>query len=305
MNRDNSDILTAERYIPANAEIVRLREIMDDPASHFLPTLKMGGDVMFYAGPQDLAPELASLFTFPANILRKRQEEGAEDDRIAKRQRVEAVEDPVEVERRVSVVPSAHDFPGGEDSGFFARDPTMEPDMPLPDFEDVPMVTPTRSQRVRSPSLAPSRAESIAREIQNQRSTGDHMLAMFEKDATAESQSQVQSTPTKSLISEPVSRSSAGYSKNTGMAMGLLRREIEAIEDEDKVVGLAQIADKVCYPVHTHGKANGQASKRAASAFFFELLVLGTRDAIKLGQKTAFGDIDIRAKDKLFAEIAA
>ena len=74
MNRDNSDILTAERYIPANAEIVRLREIMDDPASHFLPTLKMNGDVMFYAGPQDLAPELASLFTFPANILRKRHE---------------------------------------------------------------------------------------------------------------------------------------------------------------------------------------------------------------------------------------
>lgn len=244
MNQDNSDILTSERYIPADAEIVRLREIMDDPASHFLPTLKMGGDVMFYAGPQDLAPELASLFTFPANILRKRQEEGAEDDRIAKRQRVEPVEEPEDV-RRVSVVPSAHGFPGAEDSGFFAGDQTIEPDMPLPDFEDVPMVTPTRSQRVRSPSLAPSRAESIAREIQNQRSTGDHMLAMFEKDATAESQSQIQSTPTKSLISEPVSKSSAGYSKNTGMAMGLLRREIEAIEDEDKVIGLAQIADKV------------------------------------------------------------
>jgi len=52
-------------------------------------------------------------------------------------------------------------------------------------------------------------------------------------------------------------------------------------------------------------KADKQASKRAASAFFFELLVLGTRDAIKLDQKIAFGDIDIRAKDKLFAEIAA
>ena len=76
------------------------------------------------------------------------------------------------------------------------------------------------------------------------------MLAMYEKDATAESQSQVQSTPTKSLISEPVSKSSAGYSKNTGMAMGLLRREIEAIEEEDKVIGLAQIADKVCSTFH-------------------------------------------------------
>ena len=92
-------------------------------------------------------------------------------------------------------------------------------------------------------------AESFVREIQNQRSSGDHMLAMFEKDATAESQSQVQATPTKSLVSEPVSRTSAGYSKNTGMAMGLLRREIEAIEEEDKVIGLARIADKVRLPL--------------------------------------------------------
>jgi cohesin complex subunit SCC1 len=46
-----------------------------------------------------------------------------------------------------------------------------------------------------------------------------------------------------------------------------------------------------------------QASKRAASAFFFELLVLGTKDAIKLDQKEPFGDVDIRAKDKLFEEI--
>lgn len=49
--------------------------------------------------------------------------------------------------------------------------------------------------------------------------------------------------------------------------------------------------------------ADVQASKRAASAFFFELLVLGTRDAIKLEQREAFGDVEIRAKDKLFAEI--
>jgi chromatin segregation and condensation protein Rec8/ScpA/Scc1 (kleisin family) len=46
-----------------------------------------------------------------------------------------------------------------------------------------------------------------------------------------------------------------------------------------------------------------QASRRAASAFFFELLVLGTRDTIKLDQSEAFGDVEIRAKDKLFAEV--
>jgi cohesin complex subunit SCC1 len=248
MNRDNSDILTAERYVPADPEVVRLREIMDDPAGHFLPSLKMDGDIMFYAGPQDLAPELAGLFTFPSNILRKRPEEGAQDERLAKRPRVEEEDDnALEALRRDSTVHSARD-------GFFPEmDSGLVPDQPMDDWnipgpDAVDLVTPTRP-RVRSPSLAPSNAESFVREVQNQRSTGDHLLAMFEKDISADTQSQSQqlNTPSKSIISEPISKTSSGYSKNTGMAMGLLRREIEAIEEEDKVVGLAKIADKVCH----------------------------------------------------------
>ena len=43
-----------------------------------------------------------------------------------------------------------------------------------------------------------------------------------------------------------------------------------------------------------------QASRRAASAFFFELLVLGTRDCIKLTQSKAFENIEIRGKAKLW-----
>jgi cohesin complex subunit SCC1 len=43
-----------------------------------------------------------------------------------------------------------------------------------------------------------------------------------------------------------------------------------------------------------------QASRRAASAFFFELLVLSTRDCVKVDQQTPFEDIEIRAKDKLW-----
>jgi cohesin complex subunit SCC1 len=252
MNRDNSDILAEERYIPADPEIVRLQQIMDDPAGHFLPNLKVGGENMFYAGPQDLAPELAGLFTFPTNILRKRQEEGAQDDRLAKRPRIDTQEpdneqvDPVEFARRDSLAPSARenfDFPGGgEDSGFFAPDQPMDPE----EIHD--QVTPT-GQRTRDPSLAPSRAESVVREFQFQQNTGDHMLSMFEKEVAtesqAQSQSQVQQSPSKSMISEPMSKTSSGYSKNTGMAMGLLRRELEAIEEEDKVISLAKIADKV------------------------------------------------------------
>jgi cohesin complex subunit SCC1 len=70
------------------------------------------------------------------------------------------------------------------------------------------------------------------------------MFEKVEKEA-GESQSQLQSTPSKSVASENISRTSSGYSKNTGMAMGLLRQELEAIEEEDRLIGLDRIAEKV------------------------------------------------------------
>lgn len=252
MNRDLSDILTAERYITADPTITRMREIMDDPAGHFLPSLKQGGASMFYVGPRDLAPELEQLFTFPSNILRKRSDQGQQDDRQPKRPRTdgedeeEVAEDDVEVGRRQSVLPSERgDFGIGGDDGYLAGDQTF--DDIQPDMQDSGPSMEAEKRRMRTPSLAPSVTESIARQIQNGRSTGAHDLAMFEKDARDEvhSQSQALTTPSKSVASEPISKTSSGYSKNTGMAMGLLRREIEAIEEEDKVVGFDKLADKV------------------------------------------------------------
>jgi hypothetical protein len=56
--------------------------------------------------------------------------------------------------------------------------------------------------------------------------------------------SQTQVTPTKSVVSEAMTK--GGYSKNTGMAMGLLRRELEVIEGEAaKKLEFDQIAQKV------------------------------------------------------------
>ena len=49
-----------------------------------------------------------------------------------------------------------------------------------------------------------------------------------------------------------------------------------------------------------HYKFQLQASRRAASSFFFELLVLGTRDCLKLSQSGPYENIEVRAKDKLF-----
>lgn len=43
-----------------------------------------------------------------------------------------------------------------------------------------------------------------------------------------------------------------------------------------------------------------QATKRAAAAFFFEMLVLGSRDCVKVKQQEAYGSISIAAKSKLW-----
>jgi cohesin complex subunit SCC1 len=45
-----------------------------------------------------------------------------------------------------------------------------------------------------------------------------------------------------------------------------------------------------------------QASRRAAASFFFELLVLGTRDCVKLNQSSPFENIEVRAKEKLWEQ---
>jgi cohesin complex subunit SCC1 len=42
-----------------------------------------------------------------------------------------------------------------------------------------------------------------------------------------------------------------------------------------------------------------QASRRAAASFFFELLVLSSADVVKLNQPQAYGNIEVRATDKL------
>jgi cohesin complex subunit SCC1 len=93
---DDSPILGEENFIPANPAALRLRDILADPVAHFLPT----SNARLFAGPPGLAPELAELFTFPANVLRRvREEPSTPPARPAKRPRKatsEAPEEPAE-----------------------------------------------------------------------------------------------------------------------------------------------------------------------------------------------------------------
>lgn len=329
-NRDNSDILTVERYIPADSELMDLREIVADPGAYFLPTIKVGGESMFYAGPQGLAPELAELFTFPSNILRRRGAQAEDDERASKRPRTE--EQDVELEeqgqeresevleveaaRRQSVVPSEQfgfDGMGGVDDTFNLG---QGDDMPNLEFDDQPIFqTPSKSKNARAASIAPSLAPSqvdVAIQ-QGQRAQGDFTLAIFDSraqggDSQSQSQSQSLVTPTKSIVSDQPSRTSSGFSKETGMAMGLLRKELDAIEEETKVLQFEKMAEKVSFDLMQLWRRPAdrlQATKKAAASFFFELLVLGTKDFVKLEQEKPYQDIRIEGKEKLWDDIVA
>ncbi|KAJ7593875.1 hypothetical protein C8J56DRAFT_1022747 [Mycena floridula] len=73
------------------------------------------------------------------------------------------------------------------------------------------------------------------------------------------------------------------------MEKGIIRKESKPVDGDDveeKVMSFKRMADK--------------GSRRAAALFFFESLVLGTRDCVKLVQKTPFENIEVRAKDKLW-----
>jgi len=80
-----------------------------------------------------------------------------------------------------------------------------------------------------------------------------------------------------------------GYSRNTVKALGLIRGELQVEEGGvEKVMSFNEMANK--------------ASRRAASAFFFELLLLSTKDCIRVTQEAPFENIEIRAKEKLWAD---
>ncbi|GAA6013625.1 hypothetical protein JCM11491_002730 [Sporobolomyces phaffii] len=81
-------------------------------------------------------------------------------------------------------------------------------------------------------------------------------------------------------------------SKNTRKAVQVIQEQLADEEEkgvEDKKVEFNKVAEK--------------ASRRAASSFFFELLVLSSADVVKIKQREAFGDIHVRGTDKL-TEIA-
>ncbi|KAH9948687.1 Rec8 like protein-domain-containing protein [Amylocystis lapponica] len=302
MTRDVADIVTEHHFLPRSALVMRLLEIRDDPVAHFLPTRTTNVGTFFCAAPPGLAPELAEMFMRPVEVHAAPKRRGVSPGASpSKRRRVEgsvAGEEEVEQARRASVAPSmglgsevlgrGSVVPG---AGFEFGDNTggMEDfQLDIPEFE-MGGVGETDVQRARS--------KSVLSELSRLTTPGPEGVPMEEGDETyADVTCPIAAFDDRSAGSQSQSVESAtsddgkGYSKNTVKALAVIRRELQPMageeHDEEKVMSFKRMSEK--------------ASRRAASSFFFELLVLGTRDCVKLSQAAPFANIEVTAKDKLW-----
>ncbi|CAE6416634.1 unnamed protein product [Rhizoctonia solani] len=310
-DEDLSAIQTEQQFLPNNTTVARLLEIRADPIAHFLPTKTTPNGTFFCAAPPGLPPALAEMFMFPTTNLRRprgatpaatpgapqaeRDEE--EELRTPKRARISVPGEEPEVEygmhREPSerapserplgdiTLPMSEGFEGfgglGDDQPFNIGDVTLE------------------MSTTHHPSLPKSRAQSLAAddEVRSRYSTpGPGRTFEDVECAIAAFDHRVKGVETQTQPSESdvVGEGQIkGVSKNTAKALALLQDRLRPDETgEEKVLSFAQVSTK--------------ATRRAASAFFFELLLLSTRDCVKVSQESEFTNIEVRAKDRLWEQ---
>lgn len=302
VNKDVSDIITEHHYLPRSTLVMRLLEIRNDPLSYFMPTKVTPEGAFFYAGPPGLAPELTEMFMRPALTGNPSKKRGASPSKgPSKKRKLAGEEDEDEIEqarrKEASVAPSI--ALGSDALGRVSAGPGLEFDntntgfddfqMNVPDF-DIPAMPDVQPDRARSVSAAPSQRSRLSTPaldnaiFDDERETYADLscpIALFDERG---SQSQRDSDSQSDGKSD-----GKDYSRNTVKALTVIRKElqVETDEDEDKVMSFNKMSEK--------------ASRRAAASFFFELLVLSTRDCVKLSQSGPFENIEVRAKDKLWA----
>ncbi|KAF8161012.1 Rec8 like protein-domain-containing protein [Crassisporium funariophilum] len=296
LNTDIGSITTEQHYLPRSSIVMRLLEIRDDPIMHFLPTQVTAKGTFFSAAPPGLTPELAELFMRPIqNSSAQKRKAVSPTSSPSKRLRQDS---EVEQARRAGDVPQTPILDNGNfdrntpglDVGFEFADQSGAMD----DYQlDVPAVDlDMGGERGKSVATDRSRLSSLGPD--GMMEDGDHVfadatcpIAMF--DVSQSSQQQTQSADVDQDQPEVFEHDRHGYSKNTMKALGLIRRELQPGAEED-----AQ--DKSL----SFAKASHKASRRAAASFFFELLVLGTRDCVHLTQEAPFKNIDVSAKPRLW-----
>lgn len=292
---DVSGILAEHPSVPRSTVVMRLLEIRQDPLAHFLPTKSTPNGTFFCAAPPGMAPELAELFMRPVQSLAasKRRASPAQEPGPSKRARVEGSvagddEEPEDRRRASSRAPSialGSDILGGrasEGPGLEFNDDSRVVD----DFEmEIPdTIAPVDDQVMRE------RSKSVLSDLSRLSTPAPENAPLDEGEETyADATCPIATFDDRSSQLQEANQQDdgKGYSKNTVKALRIIRQDLQPGAGESaKVMSFKQMSEK--------------ASRRAASSFFFELLVLGTRDCVQLTQESPYENIEIRGKKKLW-----
>ncbi|KIM45031.1 hypothetical protein M413DRAFT_327562 [Hebeloma cylindrosporum] len=292
LNVDIASITSQQHFLPRSSIVMRLLEIRGDPVNYFLPTQSKVNAAFYSAAPPGLAPELAQLFIRPVPGATSHKRKGTSPGQSpSKRPR----RDGVEVARRdASLAPSEmiingdNELPGVDGSFQFPDHGGAMDDyqLELPDvgiqLEDE-RARSVFTDRSRLSSLGPEGLDDVDRVV-------DLNCPVSIFDVSQPTQTQAPEGDQDQADIPEIS--GQGYSKNTIRALGLIRKELQPDAngdvDEFKTMSFKQMSTN--------------ASRRAAASFFFEMLVLGTRDCIQISQEAAFADIEVRAKPRLWQQ---
>ncbi|KAM5538935.1 hypothetical protein V8D89_007430 [Ganoderma adspersum] len=265
VTKDVSEIVTEHPTLPRSSLVMRLFEIRDDPLAHFLPTKTTAHGTFFYAAPPGLVPELADMFMRPITNLSAAKRRGASPEKPpSKRRRVDgSVVDEEEVEQahRESRAPSValgSDVYGQASMGLGADFQFDTTGAGVEDFQmEIPKFQGPEEQRERSKSLMLWESTRLSQP------PPDPFLEEGDESHAGE-------------------RRQEGYSKNTVKALAVIRPELQPPVEEQEEDRYMSFFDSMAQ----------KASRRAAAAFF-ELLVLGTRDRVKLIQPKPLSNVEV------------
>nr|WJN25002.1 double-stranded break repair protein [Pseudozyma thailandica] len=327
-----ADILTEERYLPRSRAYLRLLSIREDPFAHFMPFADPSNKdkSSLFIGPKGLASELSELFTFDLGAMRRRRAAALRDeDGPNKRARLgEDDDEEMGVARRaqdgresvgfgdMNADETGFDFSMGGDGGFDI--PGMDTSVGL-DLGEDGLRRSSRKSRAeleaaeadvetgRLPALSRMSTPEVDDGGLEMAVSSSNPLAVFDVRPVEESQSALAGEEAASVLraSEDAEASTKGWAKSTVRALRVVRSQLSTnpaapSDDSQTQSRFIEIDEETEEKKLSFQRISTNASRRAAAGFFFEMLVLGTKDCVKLQQDEAYGDIKVAAKDKLW-----
>ncbi|KAL8276170.1 hypothetical protein RQP46_011428 [Phenoliferia psychrophenolica] len=298
-------LFTEPSYLPRSRTHLRLMERAQDPSYYLPKPLDDTANTSYLFAPPGLAPQLQQLFKFTSrrSLLKLQNRERSPDD-------VPQVELGLREPSPMDFGDMNNDFgggggddynTGGEDGGMLlddeAGDNAFGEDMDMGGHEDFQFDIPNEEDE----ALAVAQKAAAAKERLQAHNAAERLqdefvatgaLAIFDQAGSSATQTQTQTQSNTQQgegdDDDDRERAKGAWSKNTMKAVAVLRTELEAEDDFVEFKTLAKVEE---------------ASQRAVASFFFELLVLSTRDCIDVKQAEAYGPIEITAKAKLFTDV--